>query len=142
LFGVIAECFSRVWVLDLPFHSSKRSCDLAGEYGDELGRQGSLAEDFHFSFELLHYGFMISPWLNTGPYRARADKSGPKSQYLWSCRLNPGDVVGEGGALGIAPIRGATVRVRTGGKRDDQPMKRTSRDSLEIKGNIHRFTCH
>ena len=32
-----------------------------------------------------------------------------------SCRLNPGDVVGEGGALGIAPIRGATVRVRTGG---------------------------
>lgn len=25
-------------------------------------------------------------------------------------RLNPGDVVGEGGALGIAPIRGATVR--------------------------------
>ena len=25
-------------------------------------------------------------------------------------RLNPGDVVGEGGALGIAPVRGATVR--------------------------------
>ena len=55
-----------VWVLDLSF-LKKRSCDLAGEYGDELGRQGSLAEDFHFSFDLLHYGFMISPWLKTGP---------------------------------------------------------------------------
>lgn len=31
---------------------------------------------------------------------------------MFGFRLNPGDVVGEGGALGIAPIRGATVRVR------------------------------
>ena len=30
---------------------------------------------------------------------------------MFGFRLNAGDVVGEGGALGIAPIRGATVRV-------------------------------
>ena len=97
---------------------------ISGEYGDELGRRS-----------LWYHGPSQGDLkLITGSSRHASKKQACKALQNSSLgfRLNPGDVVGEGGALGIAPTRGATVRAPRRRRGQECSVKTSRRVSLYV----------